>query len=228
MLAAGLPYNAGMIEVAVTNGKTRPFYGYVLAGYSFFLLFLVSSFFLHSRGIFFPVWMEHFNVARTEISFAITLTLFVGSCVAPIVGYLIDRFPVRIITIAGAVWLAIGYVLFRFVDSFVGFFFCLLVFQGLGWVCVGPLVQTKLIVSWFSRNRGMALGIAIMGISVAGVVMPTVATFLSQNQLHRRRLRHLSCSSPCRSSAWANRLERCTSCWYQMLTELSGCLCLPP
>ena len=36
-------------------------------------------------------------------------------------------------------------------------------------------------VSWFNRNRGMALGVAIMGISVAGVVMPTVVTWLGEN-----------------------------------------------
>ena len=36
-------------------------------------------------------------------------------------------------------------------------------------------------VNWFSRNRGMALGGAIMGISVAGVVMPTVAAYLLEN-----------------------------------------------
>jgi predicted MFS family arabinose efflux permease len=34
-------------------------------------------------------------------------------------------------------------------------------------------------VNWFTRNRGMALGIAIMGISVAGIVIPPVATLLA-------------------------------------------------
>ncbi len=156
------------------------FYGYVLAGYSFFILFLASSFFLHSRGIFFPYWMEEFGVSRTEISMAITFSLFAGNCIAPIMGYLIDKYPLRVITSVGAIWLAVGYLMFQFVDSYYLFFAVLLLFQSIGWVCIGPLVHTKLMVNWFARNRGMALGIAIMGISVAGIVMPTVATFLAE------------------------------------------------
>jgi sugar phosphate permease len=67
----------------------------------------------------------------------------------------------------------------RFTDGFLPFVVILLLFQSLGWTCVGPLSQTKLMVNWFSRNRGMALGIAIMGISVAGIVVPPVTTVLA-------------------------------------------------
>jgi sugar phosphate permease len=170
-----------MSDAATPELERRPlFYGYILAGYSFAILFLASSFFLHSRGIFFPYWMEEFAVERADISLAITLTLFTGSCLAPIFGYLIDTMPLRVIPMIGSIWLAIGYFLYQFVDSYIAFFACLLMFQALGWPCIGPLVHTKLMVNWFSRNRGMALGIAIMGISVAGIVMPTVATFLSE------------------------------------------------
>ena len=168
-----------MTDTATVGRGSQLFYGYVLAGYSFTILFLASSFFLHSRGIFFPFWMEEFGVSRTEISTAISFTLFTGSCFSPVMGYLIDKYPLRVISCMGACWLAAGYVMLRFVDSYLAFFATLLVFQSLGWVCIGPLIHTKLMVNWFTRNRGMALGIAIMGISVAGIVMPTVATFLS-------------------------------------------------
>ncbi len=159
----------------------RYFYGYNLAAYSFVISFLASSFFLHSRGIFFPFWMEEFAADKTQISLAISLTLFTGSCIAPFMGYCIDRFAVRAIIIIASLWLAVGYALLQFVDSYVVFLLTLVVFQGIGWTGVGPLAQTKLMVNWFSRNRGMALGVAIMGISVAGIIMPTVATFLAEN-----------------------------------------------
>ncbi|MBD3647889.1 MAG: MFS transporter, partial [Pseudomonadales bacterium] len=164
----------------IPGTQNRPFfYGYVLAGYSFAMGFLASSFFLHSRGIFFPLWLEEFEVQRTEISTVISVVLFTGACLAPVVGYLIDKFPVKAIICFGASWLAIGYFLMQYTDSYLSFFVVLLIFQSLGWVCVGPLTQTKLMVNWFTRNRGMALGIAIMGTSVAGIVMPTIATYLS-------------------------------------------------
>jgi MFS family permease len=163
------------------TSHARIFYGYYLAGYAFFVSFVASSFFLHSRGIFFPLWMQDFGVDRTQIALVISLTLFTGSCFAPITGWLIDRYPIKGILAFGCTWLSIGYCLMHFVDSYLAFFAVLLVFQGVGWDFVGPLVQTKLMVNWFNRNRGMALGIAIMGISVAGIIMPTVATYLSQS-----------------------------------------------
>ncbi|MFT4730771.1 MAG: MFS family permease [Granulosicoccus sp.] len=169
-----------MSEGATTKeDSSRPFSGYGLAGYSFFILFLASSFFLHSRGIFFPYWMEEFDVSRTEISSVITFTLFIGSCISPFMGYVIDRYPVKYVVVFGAFWLALGYFLLQHVDSYWAFFAVLVVFQGIGWVCVGPLVHSKLMVNWFVRNRGLALGIAIMGISVAGIVVPTITTYLA-------------------------------------------------
>ena len=159
----------------------RFFYGYLLAAYSFAVCFLASSFFLHSRGIFFPQWMAEFGVQRTEISAAVTFTLLTGSCVAPISGWLIDRYPLRFIVCVGAVWVATGYALLYTVQSYQQFLLTLIIFQGLGWTCIGPLVHTKLMVNWFSRHRGMALGIAIMGISMAGVVMPNVVAVLSES-----------------------------------------------
>ena len=66
------------------------------------------------------------------------------------------------------------------VDSFHLFLAALILFQGLGWTGVGPLVHTKLMVNWFSKRRGVALGIAIMGISVAGIVVPVVNAWLAE------------------------------------------------
>lgn len=123
--------------------------------------------------------MDDFGVGRTEIALVISLTLFTGSCLAPFLGYLIDRLPLKAIISVGAAWMAIGYVLLRSVESYAGFFVVLVCFQGVAWGTMGPLMQTKIMVNWFARNRGVALGVAIMGISVAGIVMPTVATFFA-------------------------------------------------
>jgi len=163
-----------------TAAAPRFFYGHLLAGYAFAMGFLASAFFLHSRGIFFPYWMAEFDVGKSEMSLAVTLTLFTGACAAPLTGHFLGVYPVRTIVTAGCLWLAVGYLALRFADGFVPFLVILLLFQSLGWTCVGPLAQTKLMVNWFTRNRGMALGIAIMGISVAGILIPPLATVLAE------------------------------------------------
>jgi len=160
-------------------GTRTWFYGHLLAGYAFAMGFLASAFFLHSRGIFFPYWMAEFDVGKSEMSLAVTLTLFTGACSAPLAGHFLGVYPVRTVVTTGCLWLAVGYIAMRFTDGFLPFLIILLVFQSLGWTCVGPLSQTKLMVNWFTRNRGMALGIAIMGISVAGILVPPIATLLA-------------------------------------------------
>ncbi len=111
-----------MTEISIAKQQPRFFYGYALAGYSFAMGFLASSFFLHSRGIFFPVWMQEFAVDRTEISLVVSLVLFTSSCAAPFVGYLIDKFPLKIIICTGASWMALGYFSLQFVDGYTQFF----------------------------------------------------------------------------------------------------------
>ncbi len=159
---------------------TRRYYGYVLIGYSFAICFLASSFFLHARGVFFPHWMADFAVSKTELSLAVSLTLFTGSCCAPITGYLIDRFPLRVIITIASAWLCTGYLLMQGVSSYLMLLLVLIPFQGAGWTGVGPLVHTKLMVNWFNRNRGTALGAALMGLSVAGVVVPPLNAWLAE------------------------------------------------
>ena len=157
------------------------YWGYTLMVYAFVVCFLAASFFLHARGVFLPYWIEEFDVGRAELSLAISITLISGSMTAPFMGYLIDHFKLRIIISCAAVWMGSGYLLMQLVDSYWWLLAILIPFQGMAWTGVGPLVHTKLMVNWFERHRGKALGIAIMGISVAGIFMPPVNAWLAEN-----------------------------------------------
>ena len=165
---------------APAKDPSRWYYGYALIGFSFVALFCASSFFLHARGLFLPYWVSEFNVGRDDIAWLITATLMTGSLMAPTTGYLLDRFPARRLILFGWCWLGAGYLLLRSVNEFAAFVVVLLLFQGIGWTYVGPLAQTKLMVNWWRRHRGMALGMAIMGISGAGMVMPQFNAWLVQ------------------------------------------------
>lgn len=160
--------------------KTQWFYGYTLMVYSFVVCFLAASFFLHARGVFLPYWIEDFGVGRAELSLAVSITLISGSMTAPFMGYLIDHLKLRTIISCAAVWMGGGYMLMQFADSYWLLLAVLIPFQGMAWTGVGPLVHTKLMVNWFERHRGKALGVAIMGISVAGIIVPPVNAWLAE------------------------------------------------
>ena len=109
--------------------KTPWFYGYTLMAYAFVVCFLIASFFLHARGVFFPHWMQDFNVSRGDLSLAISVTLISGSMTAPFMGYLIDHFKLRVIIACATIWMGTGYLFMQFVESY--------------WTLLLLLMQTK-------------------------------------------------------------------------------------
>ena len=67
------------VSLASTTGRSAGstgFHGNRLALYTSETGFLASSFFLHSRGILFPVWMAGSGADKTRISLVISLVHF--------------------------------------------------------------------------------------------------------------------------------------------------------
>ena len=157
------------------------FYGYYLAILTFLLGFTTGAIYLYSRGVFVRDQIVDFGASRTEISLTFTSIAIVSACFAPVLGYLLDRFPIKRIMLAGACLVATGFILLSQVQNLVQFSLIAAVFLGFGIGGIGTAANTKLMVNWFNRNRGFALSIAIMGYSVAGTVMSPIALFMLDN-----------------------------------------------
>lgn len=161
--------------------RGRVFYGYYLAAFAFSMGFISGSVYLYSRGVFVRDQIVDFAASRTEISLVFTAVQVVSTALAPLLGYLLDTYPIRRVMMAGAFALAAGFVAMAQVQSLVQFTLVTAVFLGFGIGCIGTTANTKLMVNWFNRRRGLALGIAIMGYSAAGTVMSPIALFLLNN-----------------------------------------------
>ena len=161
-----------------TASKPRTFYGYYLAALSFALGFIGGCIYLYSRGVFVRDQIVDFDASRTEISLVFTTVSIVSACFAPLLGYLLDRYPIRRVMLTGSVFVVIGFALLSQVQNLVQFSFVAAIFIGFGIGAIGTGANTKLMVNWFNRRRGFALGIAIMGYSAAGTVMAPIALFM--------------------------------------------------
>src|SRR5690606_20000310 len=58
------------------------------------------------------------------------------------------------------------------------FYMVLICLTAVGTGMMGQLATAKLVANWWVAKRGMALGIATMGVSLSGVLMPSVTTWL--------------------------------------------------
>ena len=79
---------------------------------------------------------------------------------------------------AGALSLVLGFLGLSQVQTLIQFTIVAAIFLGFGVGCIGTTASTKLMINWFNRRRGFALGIAIMGYSAAGAVMAPIALYL--------------------------------------------------
>src|SRR5262245_40489633 len=76
---------------------------------------------------FLPV-LNELNLSRAATSLPFSLAKLESALQGPIIGYLIDRFDLRVIMVLGTILAGLGFVLLAFTHSYVSF---LLVFMGL-------------------------------------------------------------------------------------------------
>ncbi|NKB97340.1 MAG: MFS transporter [Pseudomonadales bacterium] len=154
------------------------FYGYYLAGLAFALGFIGGGIYLYSRGVFVRDQIIDFGASRTEISLVFTSVSIVSACFAPALGFLLDRYPIRNVMLVGTIFVVIGFALLSQVENLIQFSVIAALFLGFGMGAIGTTANTKLMVNWFNRRRGFALGVAIMGYSAAGTVMAPIALYM--------------------------------------------------
>lgn len=109
------------------------------------------------------------------ISSGVTIFGVTAALLAPVYGGAADRFGVRLIALLSLFAFALTFAAFYFVPASPAGWF---VFWGLlGLIGIGstPVTWSRAISLWFSRNRGLALSIMLMGTSLAALIVPQVA-----------------------------------------------------
>lgn len=124
---------------------------------------------------FLPVLTE-LQLSRAAMSLPFSLAKLESALQGPIVGYLIDRFDLRVIMVIGTALAGLGFVLLAFTHSYLTF---LLVFMGLlslGFQTGFNQATMSAVNYWFYRKRGLAMAIVQTGQAIGGVVFfPLVA-----------------------------------------------------
>lgn len=118
---------------------------------------------------------KEFGWDFAAISAGLTVFGIIAALMAPLFGALSDRFGVRRVALTSMAIFAVGFASFYFLPaSKVGY---LLFWAALGAVGIGstPVTFSRAISLWFNKNRGLALGIMLLGTSLAAMVVPQIA-----------------------------------------------------
>jgi MFS family permease len=149
--------------------------GWIVVGSLFVTLFLVFGGGYNTAGVFFKPLLDHFGWSRAQLSLLQTALALSAGVVVPLIGLLLDRVEARGVIAAGALLAGGGFLLASRADGFPSMLTAyVLVGAGLG---AATLLPCSLVVAnWFGARRGLALGIAMGGTSLGGMVMTLVAS----------------------------------------------------
>jgi MFS family permease len=148
------------------------YYGWLIVAGAFIAQFFVTGFFTYGFPLMvIPVEAE-FGVSRTEVMYGITWATGLGLLISPLVGTLADKWSIRGLMAIGAGVLGFGLILLSKSQNILHFSVVFAVFACVANNLLGPLTGSTVVARWFSASRGRALGIAAVGTSLGGMVIP--------------------------------------------------------
>jgi MFS family permease len=160
----------------------RFFYGWVIVGVSAFLGFLGTGFYSYSRGVFLPSLAEDLaDGSRFAIAMGFSVAGITSALIAPYLGQILDRRSPRRIMLVGVGVVTVSYLLLGAAANLWHYFIIVGLGMGVGMACMGGLAWHRSVISWFDHWRGRAIAIAVMGASLAGVMMPPLVTALVES-----------------------------------------------
>jgi MFS family permease len=122
-----------------------------------------------------------FGWNRAQMSVALTITNLVVVVGSPLLGHGVDRVGVRalltpsVLSMGLAVW-----AMSHLNNNIYGFYAGYLAITALGLGTL-PLTYSRLVVHWFVRRRGLALGIALAGFGAGGAMVPEVSRYMIEH-----------------------------------------------
>ena len=159
--------------------KPRIFYGWWIVGGCFSLQMLVGSLMIHSFTAYFPLLQSQFGWSRSVLSGAFALSRAESGLLGPLQGWLIDKFGPRVMVRGGMLLFGLGFIMFSRLDSVLDYYVAFLL-MALGSSVGGFLTVATTVVNWFERRRGVAMGIAMSGFGIGGLLVPAIAWSLTE------------------------------------------------
>lgn len=156
-----------------TTSFTARYYPWVMAGLALLMLLVTNGMTTTGLTAFDESLIKEFGWKRGDLKFRDFITLITAGTFAPFAGFLIDKIGTRKLMLGGSALFAVLVFSYSQISSLTHLY---LIHAGFGvvLVCAGLNVAVVSVSQWFVRSRGTAVGIALVGSSLGGVVLPPI------------------------------------------------------
>lgn len=120
---------------------------------------------------------REFGWSFEAISVGVLIYGVVASLLAPVFGWLADRYGVRPVALLSTLAFGLAFASFALMPPSLGAFYGLWLLVGLVGIGSTPVTWSRAINMWFFKNRGLALGLMLVGTSVSALIVPKVAVW---------------------------------------------------
>lgn len=110
-----------------------------------------------------------------EISLGITIFGVIAALLSPVYGGWADKYGVRPVALLSLLGFGLTFSLLAFIPDSKLAWYMTWAIGGLVGIGSTPVTWSRAINMWFVKNRGLALGILLLGTSLAGIVVPQLA-----------------------------------------------------
>ena len=158
--------------------NSRLLYSAIVLGAALGLMSGYAAMFNATSGVFAKAVAMEFNWGRSDAALsyaASSLGLAIGS---PVVGMLMDRFGVRRVILILAVIFGASLAAMALQTGTIAVWVAISLIAGLSGAGTSVLGYLTVFPQWFDRHLGLSIGIAMCGLGVGTIVMPTLAQTL--------------------------------------------------
>src|ERR1700759_2995214 len=164
------------------KGKTLPFfYGWVIVA----VVFVTMAIGVNARtafSLFYPPILTEFGWDRSVTAGAFSFGFVASGIGSPLIERLMDRAGPRAVMELGVLLMGGGLLLAPLTSQPWHLYLTIGVMVGAGSVCLGYSGQSQFLPNWFSRRRGLAMGLGFGGVGVGSVtLLPWVQYAIEQS-----------------------------------------------
>lgn len=168
------------------------FYGWRVVSGAFVVQMFVLGFFAYSASLLVAPVRAEFGASLEQVMYSLGAGTILGLVVTPVAGIMIDRFPVRWLMVAGTIVFSAGLWAIAQSQTITEYVVLFGLTMALASGFAGPMSASTVISRWFTVSRGRALGIAALGTSVGGILIPKLISSMLEHEDWRAALEHLS------------------------------------
>lgn len=146
------------------------FRGWWVAWGSFFLTILLGGAVYFGFTAFYDPIIQEFNWTYTEVSIAFSIRGLEMGLLAPVAGFLVDRYGPRVLILIGVSLIGMSLLFLSQVQSLTTFY-AAFVLMAIGTSGCSSTVLLTAVAGWFRKNVGKAMGVVSAGFGVGGLMV---------------------------------------------------------